>query len=462
MFSSAQNSLEVFSQDLFNFCDESTPLVILGDFNARTGTLPDNLDINTNFDNSNITPTNFLARYNCDENINGQGKKLVDLLTASNLRILNGRKSGDSIGNFTTFKNGHNSVNDYGIVSNNTFDRVENFSVMPQKDFSDHAEIVVSIQNVKLREQNNPSVNETWTYLEKRVIWDRESLENFQKNLENLPDAMLENFNNLILEKNESEASKTLLKVIEEALPENSKPKHLAKPIPQRGKYQKRKRINKNKNKIWFDEELSSLKKETNRLANLKHSNPKNNNFHASHHEALKIYRKMCKSKRAAFREESFKDMQKSIHDSENLWKKFKTFSECRVPKSTVTEKITADEWKNHFQKLHTESREQKVPLIAENSPTESLNKPFSMEELSKVIKKMKNKKAEGIDKIANEMIKFFPEKILEALLELYNLYLEKGIIVDNWCEGLLCPLYKENEKNNPDNYRGSVYQMHY
>ena len=67
----------------------------------------------------------------------------------------------------------------------------------------------------------------------------------------------------------------------------------------------------------------------------------------------------------------------------------------------------------------------------------------------------MKNKKAEGIDKIANEMIKFFPEKILEALLELYNLYLEKGIIVENWCEGLLCPLYKENDKNNPDNYRG-------
>ena len=63
----AQNSLEVFSQDLLNFCDESTPLVILGDFNARTGTLPDNLDINTNFDNSNITPTNFLARYNCDK-----------------------------------------------------------------------------------------------------------------------------------------------------------------------------------------------------------------------------------------------------------------------------------------------------------------------------------------------------------------------------------------------------------
>jgi len=67
----------------------------------------------------------------------------------------------------------------------------------------------------------------------------------------------------------------------------------------------------------------------------------------------------------------------------------------------------------------------------------------------------MKNKKAEGIDKIANEMVKYFPTKILETLLQLYNLYLENGNIVENWCEGLICPLYKENEKNNPDNYRG-------
>jgi len=42
-----QNSLDVINQDLLNFCDESTPIVLLGDFNARTGTLPDNFDIDT-------------------------------------------------------------------------------------------------------------------------------------------------------------------------------------------------------------------------------------------------------------------------------------------------------------------------------------------------------------------------------------------------------------------------------
>ena len=112
--------------------------LLLGDFNASTGTLPENVDIDTNVDNTNLEPTEFHLRRNCDEHINGQGKRLIDLFIAKNLRILNGRKPGDSIGNFTTFKNGHNSVNDYGVVSDNILDVVENFCVMPQKVFADH------------------------------------------------------------------------------------------------------------------------------------------------------------------------------------------------------------------------------------------------------------------------------------------------------------------------------------
>ena len=43
------------------------------------------------------------------------------------------------------------------------------------------------------------------------------------------------------------------------------------------------------------------------------------------------------------------------------------------------------------------------------------------MKELENVIQKMKNKKAEGIDKIANEMIKYFPENFLIILLDLFH-----------------------------------------
>ena len=60
------------------------------------------------------------------------------------------------------------------------------------------------------------------------------------------------------------------------------------------------------------------------------------------------------------------------------------------------------------------------------------------MKEFQAVIKNMKNKKAEGTDKIANEMIKHFPEKLLNLILALFNKFLEKGQITHEWCLGLI------------------------
>ena len=67
----------------------------------------------------------------------------------------------------------------------------------------------------------------------------------------------------------------------------------------------------------------------------------------------------------------------------------------------------------------------------------------------------MKNKKAEGIEKISNEMIKYFPDKILAIILSLFNSFLETCKIIEELCEGLIALIFKENDKSNPDNYRG-------
>ena len=96
----------------------------------------------------------------------------------------------------------------------------------------------------------------------------------------------------------------------------------------------------------------------------------------------------MCKSKRSAFRQEKFDNMEKAIFDNEELWKQFKHFNENRMTKCTASEKISAQNWKNHFQNLYSETRDQSIPLIAENNPSKSLNKPCKMKELLLVIKK--------------------------------------------------------------------------
>ena len=76
-----------------------------------------------------------------------------------------------------------------------------------------------------------------------------------------------------------------------------------------------------------------------------------------------------------AYRHEKFDVMDKSMHDSEKMWKEFRKFSETRAPRSTIDEKISASEWKTHFETLHSENREQVVPVIVENRPTKTLNK---------------------------------------------------------------------------------------
>ena len=48
-------------------------------------------------------------------------------------------------------------------------------------------------------------------------------------------------------------------------------------------------------------------------------------------------------------------------------------------------------------------------------------------------------------------MIKYFPNKILAIILRLFDSFLETVQIIEGLCEGLIAPIYKENEKSKPD-----------
>ena len=95
-----------------------------------------------------------------------------------------------------------------------------------------------------------------------------------------------------------------------------------------------------------------------------------------------------------------------------------------------------------------------------ESHPTKLLNKQFKMKEIAAVISKMKNKKAEGIDKIANEVLKYVPENVLVILLKIFNGFLANGKIPKSWCEGLITPIHKSGKSDDPDNFRGICISM--
>ena len=118
------------------------PFVMLGDFNARTANLDDDID-DIDFDLFNIDELYFddCAMYNLPSGIlhkrsnkdtvtNANGLKLIEFCQITNLNIINGRVGGDSTkGDYTCHKYNGKSVIDYAIASKILFQRVIDFYV---------------------------------------------------------------------------------------------------------------------------------------------------------------------------------------------------------------------------------------------------------------------------------------------------------------------------------------------
>ena len=108
--------------------------------------------------------------------------------------------------------------------------------------------------------------------------------------------------------------------------------------------------------------------------------------------------------------------------------------------------------------KLVQKVNEENEPVISVDpqSENEEINEAFTIEEIQCIVKKLENGKACGVDHIRNELLKSCPKGILQIFVNFFNLILSSGLIPDEWCIGLISPLYKnKGDINNPDNYRG-------
>ena len=119
-------------EEIISFNRRGGEIILQGDFNARTsnGTdivEPDKFDpiiptIETN--QSYISPRN-----SKDKKLDGRGKELLDLCKSLDLSIVNGRKTGDIFGDFTSFQWNGNGLVDYVITSKNLFSSVLSLKV---------------------------------------------------------------------------------------------------------------------------------------------------------------------------------------------------------------------------------------------------------------------------------------------------------------------------------------------
>ena len=124
---------------------------------------------------------------------------------------------------------------------------------------------------------------------------------------------------------------------------------------------------------------------------------------------------------------------------------------------------VSANSWLSHFESLHakhtlgTEQNNilQKLTKLEEEIPNNFLDEPISEVEVLSAAKKLKNNKSAYSDRIKNEMLKCSVKILLKLYQKLFNLVLETGNFPDQWCEGLITPIFKSGDKTDPNNYRG-------
>ena len=186
----------------------------------------------------------------------------------------------------------------------------------------------------------------------------------------------------------------------------------------------------KSNNKKWFNKKCHELKKETRRVGRQKHKQPFNPFLREQYRLKLREYKKQCQSSRYSFWNKNFEQIENSLHDPKEFWEKWNQCSE--QVKMKISPEIDGDKWYNYFSKLHEPAKIITEPLVCSNIselPSDTLNKPFTKEELLTTIKKLKKGKTTGYDRISNEMLINAPENILSLILDYTNLCLEKSLI---------------------------------
>ena len=159
------NGIDRIRKELEQLCNVHTErIIMMGDWNARVGTLG---DINNNKRNTK------------DLVINQEGKKWVELVDQLGMMILNGNMDGDWEGEYTHDGPHNSSVIDYAAATTMLVSELTSFTVEQQVE-SDHHPIVISYGKY------NSIENSQLMATEKIQDWSDRGVQKYKIALENL------------------------------------------------------------------------------------------------------------------------------------------------------------------------------------------------------------------------------------------------------------------------------------
>ena len=179
--------------------------------------------------------------------------------------------------------------------------------------------------------------------------------------------------------------------------------------------------------------------------------------------EAKKQVKKLKKTTKKYQLKKKTNWIMKNAGDTKNIWAKLNrkevqmeietTWIEGR--ESTNMEDIT-NYIENYWKEMGKIEEEEEDGKMGENERLdEILNIEIKMEELYKAKMEMKNGKSTGWDKIPNEFIKYGGQIIDDIMSKLFSMMIKEEYIPKEWKEDKLVMIYKKEDKNKCENYRG-------
>ena len=198
------------------------------------------------------------------------------------------------------------------------------------------------------------------------------------------------------------------------------------------------------KNKLWFDQDCDKLKKDISVLSAQKSKSPLDNEVREKFNSKMKEFKNLCHLKRELFWKKKIEGLNDSFHKKdETSWNKWKNFSKTSVNKHVDIN--DGEQWENYYKNLLTERNKNDNKLNDEELPyNNDKNKDIKLDEVKKILKKLKKKKAVGVDRLSNEMIKNTLIHFIDIIFQVFNKCLKTGDIPKICCYGLITPIYKK------------------
>lgn len=447
-----ENILDRIETDTYKYKNMGD-IILMGDLNGRVGTLPDYIEN----DNDKHLPLDedynidipHRVRSSQDNMTDDRGKHILEICIASQLRLLNGRKLGDSIGYYTSHQYNGSSVIDYAICSSNIIQDIPYFKVHPFiGTLSDHCMISCMIK-AKPNIKPEPKIN--MNKIPSQYKWTETSKEGFKAALQLPP------IQNLIMEANSIIASTTTIDTI------NTATQTLTMALKEAAKISLKSKHNTKKPrklaKPWTTAQIKQLEREVIKKGHImtKHQT---GDSRRSFFLALKRLRKERKYTKRHFLQSKIDELN-TIKNSNprQFWQILQDLKEGN--KENHADKIEPGQWyqylvtqnKNKSNKEEDQAIKDAISAL-DNKSFNELDFQITELELNTAISKLKNNKSPGQDQILNEMIKNSDKHIHNCILKLFNRIFSEGILPDCWASGVITNIHKKGSYLDPANYR--------